>query len=188
MKREGKHGKAMKSKETYRNKSNPITPQLPPHSSPITQPKFNALRAVRRPVCPKMAPKWLKMAPERPKMAPRWPQDGPRWPPGGPKMVRRWAKMAPTWPQDGTRWPQMDPRWPKMALDGPGKAQEPQRRTLLKVVVTFFGPKMAPRWAQNGPKMAPRWPQDGPRWPQDGPKMAPRWPQDSPKMALKGSS
>ena len=64
-----------------------------------------------------------------------------------------------------------------------------------------YGPRMAPRWpqdgpkmAQDGPKMAPRWIKMAPRWPQDGsrrpqdaprhpkpPQDGPRWAQDDPK-------
>ena len=57
--------------------------------------------------------------------------------------------------------------------------------------VFFFSTPRVPRpkMAQDGPKMVPRWLQEGPRWPQEGPRWpqdAARWSQDGPKMAQDG--
>ena len=54
--------------------------------------------------------------------------------------------------------------------------------------VDHGGPKMTPRWPQDGPKMAPRGPEDGPRWFQAGPKTAQRRPKDGPRRFNMGPS
>ena len=109
-----------------------------------------------------MAPRRLNSAQDGPKIVPCWLQDASGFLQDGPKSLQdspKTAQDASRWLQDGLIWHQYAPRQPIWAQDGP---------------------KIVPRWLQDGPKTA----QDGPKRPQDGPeapKRSPEMPQDEPR-------
>ena len=84
----------------------------------------------------------------------------------------------------GARWPQIGPTG---LQDGPkiGSLTASRATKTKKIVIfqRFFNDSRHCEMAQDGPKMSPRWPQDGPKMAQDGPRMVSRWPQDGSKMA-----
>ena len=111
--------------------------------------------APRRPRTAHQASRQLQDRLRRPKTPPRRLKMPPRQPQDGPRRL----KMAPRRLQDGSIWHQYAPRQPIWAQDGP---------------------KIVPRWLQDGPKTA----QDCPMTPQDGPeapKRSPEMPQDEPR-------